>query len=419
MSISVSRFFLLAAREVRHTLFPRPLSKHCILQPRDIEQLQSYVRVRGGLPMLRKKLESHTCRIAYFGTSVTAQRHGFRPYLHRKIERFSGQKHTQIRAGFGGFDAINASYFFHDRVLSRGPDLCFLDFSIAEFQVSSVGRYGEVIEMIVRSLLDRNCSVCFLHMLHTCPSERTPFWEALCGEYERIADHYNIPSIDIAGYLQSFFASGRVGVEEIFRDIVHVRDDNRAGDFLAEIIFQGFLHLLRDELAQQLPPLQRTSLYQIEKREPIFLRMREEFLVNKSLYKKKKFWSYTYYEIGADNEICFRCPGECEGILCVAGEDSGFIAVQHGDDVSEYSVWDQWCHYDRVRARMIVPIPSYSSEPIRLRLTDKAIDYSQCRRKLRCTHRLHKKLKIIGFLCRAAPYKGCAILLLGCFLFGC
>jgi len=393
---NLSRIFSVYVRVLRRAFSIRSLPKRYVLDSNDIEHLCRHIRVRNGLPLLRQVLSSRVCRIAYFGASVTQQQQGFRPYCHEQICKAFGQPHLEIKGGFGGFNAISSSYFFEDFILRKQPDLCFIDLSLSAAH-GHIGRHGEILEILLRALLKQKCHVCLLHMFK---SSLTSVIQAAQFEYEYMASYYGVPSIHVHNFLHEFFLEGVVSEQEIFRDNAHVHNNNRAGFFLGQVVFHGFQQLLATSAQTSVLSLP-SSFYAIHGRKPILLPMCELFLKNAS-FTKGKFQSYTYYEIDLDNEIEFAIPGECEGILCVTGMDAGVIAVTHDHKTHEYSVWDRWCHYDRISVQMFGPF----SEPFRLRLTNKPVDYTRCRRQLYNTDCIRKKLKIIGFLYRAVSYKG-------------
>jgi hypothetical protein len=46
--------------------------------------------------------------IAYLGNSVTAQKDGYRPYLHKGLVKRFGHEHKAVNAGFGGVGSIGS-----------------------------------------------------------------------------------------------------------------------------------------------------------------------------------------------------------------------------------------------------------------------------------------------------------------------
>ena len=75
------------------------------------------------------------------------------------------------------------------------------------------------------------------------------------------------------------------------------------------------------------------------------------------------------------------------------------VAVAGPDGTRQYNLWDPHCFYDRYNT--VVFDPSYpAGARVTIRLTDRAVDYTTCRRSLGDVTTIEKRLKIIGFMVR-------------------
>ncbi|MCA1595894.1 MAG: SGNH/GDSL hydrolase family protein [Chloroflexi bacterium] len=157
---------------------------------------------RDGLGNVFEKLKAgKDVSIAYFGGSITAQE-GWRPktlqwfrttYPHSKI--------TEINAAIGGTGSDLGVFRFRQDVLSRKPDLVFV-----EFAVNDSGQAPEAIwrsmEGIVRQAWksDPHLDLCYVYTYVNGFSNDLD--RGLCPRSasadEMLAEHYGIPSINVA-----------------------------------------------------------------------------------------------------------------------------------------------------------------------------------------------------------------------------
>src|SRR5574340_295038 len=189
-SIVVAAWFLLVgtvvfAEEARPALAPAQL-----------------FHTRDGLGNVFAKLKAGgEVRIAYFGGSITAQE-GWRPQtLKCFADSFPKAQVRQINATIGGTGSDLGVFRYRQDVLRHKPDLVFV-----EFAVNDSGAAPEAIcramEGIVRQTWreDPTIDLCYVYTFvvgHEKDLDRG-FCPRAASTDEMLADHYGIPSINVA-----------------------------------------------------------------------------------------------------------------------------------------------------------------------------------------------------------------------------
>lgn len=157
---------------------------------------------RDGLGNLFAKLQAgKDVSIAYFGGSITAQE-GWRPKTLKWFrDTYPHSKITEINAAIGGTGSDLGAFRFRQDVLSRKPDLVFV-----EFAVNDSGQPPEAIwrsmEGIVRQAwkADPHIDLCYVYTYVNGFS--TDLDRGLCPRAasadEMLASYYGIPSVNVA-----------------------------------------------------------------------------------------------------------------------------------------------------------------------------------------------------------------------------
>jgi lysophospholipase L1-like esterase len=155
---------------------------------------------RGGLPNFFAKLErGDSVRICYLGGSVTAQE-GWRPKtLNWFQQQYPKDSISQINAAIGGTGSDLGVFRLRHDVLVNKPDLLFVEFSVNDFRAEPQQIY-RAMEGIVRQTWRDNpaTDICFIYIVASATLEQLNKGE-LPRSYaamEKIAEHYNIPSIN-------------------------------------------------------------------------------------------------------------------------------------------------------------------------------------------------------------------------------
>lgn len=182
-----------AAEAAKEGLAARPEYKQVEAKP---------FRARGGLGNVLAKLEGgKEARIAYLGGSITAQ-NGWRPMTLEWFRKtFPKAKVSEINAAIGGTGSDLGVFRLKQDVLDHRPDLLFVEFAVNDGGAASENIWRGM-EGIVRQTWrqDPNTDICFVYTFAV--GFQNDLDRGLCtrsmSSDEAIADHYGIPSINMA-----------------------------------------------------------------------------------------------------------------------------------------------------------------------------------------------------------------------------
>ena len=160
------------------------------------------VRRRGGLPNVIAKLQAgKDVTIAYFGGSIT-QADGWRPMTHKWFRKqFPTAKIKQVKAAIGGTGSAMGVFRVGDDVLKYNPDMVFVEFAVND-KGATIRNIWRAMEGIVRQIRRHNAEtdICFIYTMNSKWMPRyykKGFCSTTASAMEKLADHYNIPSIDV------------------------------------------------------------------------------------------------------------------------------------------------------------------------------------------------------------------------------
>lgn len=160
------------------------------------------VKPRAGLGNVLEKLKAgKEVKVAYFGGSITAAA-GWRVYTKEWFSKqFSAAKVEEIHAAIGGTGSDLGVFRVGHDVIEKKPDLVFI-----EFAVNDGGAKPEQIwrcfDGIIRQIwkADPKTDICFVYTYRV--GYEKELGEGVCPQaasaMELIADHYDIPSINVA-----------------------------------------------------------------------------------------------------------------------------------------------------------------------------------------------------------------------------
>jgi lysophospholipase L1-like esterase len=160
------------------------------------------LRARDGLKNVFAKLkDGKDVRIAYFGGSITAA-NGWRVKTLKWFkETWPKASVSEIHAAIGGTGSDLGVFRCRQDVLRHKPDLVFVEFAVNDGGASPEQIY-RCMEGIVRQIraADPLTDICYVYTLHT--GMRKDYEAGRCprsvAAMERLADHYGIPSINVA-----------------------------------------------------------------------------------------------------------------------------------------------------------------------------------------------------------------------------
>lgn len=160
------------------------------------------LKARGGLDNVITKLtDGREVRIAYFGGSITAA-NGWRPQTLEWFRQTWPQATVvEINAAIGGTGSDLGVYRFGQDVLAHDPDLIFVEFAVNDGGADPV-MIWRAMEGIVRQARakDPTTDICYVYTFRT--GYENDLNQGLCPRAasadEMLADHYGIPSINVA-----------------------------------------------------------------------------------------------------------------------------------------------------------------------------------------------------------------------------
>jgi len=277
--------------------------------------------------------------ISFFGASVTQQKNGYAEQLSKKF--LNDEVHI---FGYGGNHINDAGICFIDNVLNINSNYCFIDFFSTAYN-SADETTIEILDTIVYKLTQNNCKIIFLFLLNQQHNERIDFYNFV----KKYIISKNLFYID----LNDFFKYDTT----MIRDTVHTTDFGALQ--YAETIYDIFN---KNKNTIQYP-------VNVEK---------TKFCDNVKVLNVNKIF----------NDVVIL-EGDC---LIIAfylniGPHSGILEI----DNTKYSIWDQWCHYDRTHFNLHKLVVK---DRLEIKILQENIDYSSCRRTIIETD-LMKELNII------------------------
>ena len=359
-------------------------------------QHNATVKPRLGLKGLARKLRSRAGKIAYLGASPTAQDGGYVPLLQAKLEEYFQQPHYKIEAGNGGITA-NAAVFTMDReILALEPDFCFIEYSSADMGkgYSTI----QAVEGMVKKLLAANCQVCLLYMYKRGFEFNGS--DPVLAEYEKVAEFYGIPSINVGKHVERLLADDEYTAAELFSG--RSKTTPAGSEAIAQFIFSGLKEMFqvaRHTAVNSFNQHQNQARYLNANHygRGQIVTLDESAIVDRHNYQTGKFQDYQFYQIDSQNQIQFTIEGELVGITTIVGLDSGIIELEAEGQTKEYQLWDAYCFSDRYQA-LIVQRHFARPTVVTIRPTDKPVDYSECIKKIEHPADIKKSLRVVGLL---------------------
>ena len=173
------------------------------------------VRARGGLPnfFLKAQTTGAELKIGYLGGSITAQ-NGWRVQTLAHFKKAYPQStFAEINAAIGGTGSDLGVFRVHQDVLSKGPDLLFVEFAVNDGGADPQ-RIIRCMEGIVRQTWKANpkTDICFVYTLTEAlsPAMLEGKLQRSASAMEKVADHYGIPSITLGMEVAKLAKAGKL-----------------------------------------------------------------------------------------------------------------------------------------------------------------------------------------------------------------
>jgi lysophospholipase L1-like esterase len=203
--------------------------------------------VRGGLPNFFNKLsqKNPTLHIAFLGGSITKAEDQYRNQTLVFIQSLNPHAIVKgINAGVSGTGTELGACRVKEQVLKYNPDLVFVEFAVN-------GGSNEAMEGIVRQIITNNpqTDICFIYTIAGEQYKQYAANEvpAKIQGFEKVASHYQIPSIHLGLYPSLLVAQGQVvwkSSSPISGQIVFSKDGTHpakeGGDLYTQAIIRAF-----------------------------------------------------------------------------------------------------------------------------------------------------------------------------------
>jgi hypothetical protein len=354
-----------------------------------------YFNIRSGLASFDRKLRNKPCKIAFLGNSVTAQREGFRKYLSERIDQSFNKKNNFINAGIGGVGSLASAFLVDDFVLRYRPDICFVECTVADIGGATPDHYiASSIEGIIQKLISNGTLICFLNLYNSHTTEDRI--QSVISLYEKIAEHYQVPSINVNRAISLMIKKGAHKSKDIVYDGIHTT--TLGGQITSDLIFFAFEAMSMHETPKDLMNAFKSkfekpfSYTQLILPSPTLL----EF---PNLYKEGRFRGIIkYLQIEENNTLrLLSSEGSVVGVFIVADEESGVVFLEANFRSFYVQTYDLWCDKERIQAIVL-------EEPC-LKNTEFSISFStrdEANRgpngKKNDIKKIGKSLKIIGLM---------------------
>lgn len=343
-------------------------------------ELPDYARVeakqvvtRSGLGnVLAKRAAGEPVTVAYFGGGIHPA-DGWRKSILEWFRVRSSQV-TEVDASIcdcsrgSGFSV----YRFQHDVLAHNPDLVVVDFASDDYQTDP-GSIMAAIEGVVRQARRANPKLDILFVYAFRASMEKDYMEGKApyaiSAYERIADHYGIPSINMGMRVAQLFQQGKLLIQGTPEEakaagkllfsadgVRPLADGNR---IYSEALTAG-LDVLLDQGAKPvnypLPPpyeprnLERATLAPITQ-DMLSGEWRQLPDTDPLRQRFARHFDTIWFTDKPGAKLTFRFKGTDAGFFHLIGPDTGQVRVTIDDkDLGVRRQVDRWCYYQRLSA---------------------------------------------------------------------
>lgn len=352
--------------------------------------MHGYLTTRGGLPNFARKLATGSVTVGYLGGSLTMMKEGWRPMFHAWLNKAHPRAtpHRQLHVGRGGVGSASGAFFLDQEICGHDPDLVFVEYAINDsydFLTPPALRL-EFIEGIVRSIKVRHpaCDICFVYMHHIL---RGPEIARAVDDYERIAEHYGIPSIHAGRCFVDLVARGEwsfrgeTSAPALLRDECHPLLPGN--ELLARLMARSVAELtcsgnggdreLRGSLVKS--PVTGGRVVPIQ---PGMIRGSYEVRQGRvgNIEQEVRWFSLP-------EGSCLEISADCTvvGLYLVVGPRAGVLRLEQGGRTVERCVFDRWCSYERIATTIFAESGDDLERRyamVSIRLTAALPDYSIC-----------------------------------------
>jgi lysophospholipase L1-like esterase len=317
---------------------------------------------RDGLPALAAKLvPGAEVTAAYLGGSITAgggassEATCWRRAVHTWLEQTYPQvRFVHVDAAKGGTGSDLGVCRLGLEVLAKKPDLVFVEFSVNDGGASRESAI-RTMEGIVRQTLrhDPATEIIILHTLHQGAIAEYDAGKVppVVDGFEAVADHYGLPSLNLAYTVTRRLAAGEMTWDAFSKDSCHPTDAGYA------VYTEQITKALAAWLGQPKPAHSGTLPEPLDAANwedaGMALLATWPSLTGGNTAPDPEFARFSEYPSlvrleQPGDELSFRVRGTAVGFYQIIGPDSGTIAVAvDGQDLGKRQLWDPWCEYYR------------------------------------------------------------------------
>lgn len=340
---------------------------------------------------LQNALSLRSCKIAYLGNSVTAQKNGYRERLHDLICKSTQQSHHAINAGIGGVGSLASAFLLSDFVLRHKPDLCFIECLIADSDHATPRKLIQSsIDSILWQLSQANIPACMLYLY----KDKQPklYRQILREDYGPVVNYYKTSIIDIYPQIQEMVEKNQHQSSELLTDGIHTTE--LGAKLSAELILKGLLEINRHINLRPIKPWSSNSYLS-----PQILKVEEARIdIDGSIANGKFKLLIPYAEISQGSTLSITVEeGEIIGILVIADDSSGVIDINSTSFHHKAQIHDEWCEKARIQV-VILPIPIKPDETFSIKISKSNVASVGANLQVNSWPHLGMNLKIIGLL---------------------
>lgn len=359
------------------------------------ESFSNSHKIRGGLNnVLSKVKDSDIVRVAYLGGSITAQP-GWRIHSFNWFkENYPDTKFIEINAAIGGTGSPFGAYRLKDQVLKHHPDLVFVEFAVNDSNTDPE-EITRSIEGITHQIWKQNpeTDICFIYtikedFLDIYKKDSLP---TSIATMEKIADHYDIPSINFGPEILRRVAEGKVlfkGDKQTNDTIVVFSPDgvHPYPDSGHKMYHEVFVNALTEMKSKSTGTVLKHNIIEPLNAQPSVntkmidwnkIDSKEELTAietkNDSIYKK--FTRY-FNSIGKGvpgDSLSFKFRGKAFGFYDVIGPGTGTLEVSVDGEKQIISRFDGYCSYWRISYKTIGGLTD-SIHTVSIKVRDEPID---------------------------------------------
>lgn len=300
--------------------------------------MDRYLAHRRGLPNFSRKLAGGSVTIGYLGGSLTMMKAGWRPIFHswlnKRFPRFA--PHRALHVGRGGVGSASGAFFVQDEICGHDPDLIFVDYAINDSYefLTPPALLLAAIEGIVRNVKLRHpdCEICFIYMHHILRGAEI---ERAVKCYEKVAEHYGIPSIHAGRYFADLVSSGSWSYTGESAGEVLLRDECHplpAGNQMLTDLISRSIEDLKSYCDKPIPlpkPLGRTPL-EGGRSLPVTPDMLRGPYQERRGHIGNFDGEVSWISLPSKSRLQVRLDGAVVGFYIVVGPNSGIIQATHG-----------------------------------------------------------------------------------------